>query len=772
MRRLVTAIPSAIFFLAVAAFGCFQLIDTDLWLYLRTGEWIVENLRVPRADFISYTAVGRPWVDAHWLAQVVLWLVYAAGGAVGLSLMRLALVIGIFALLYCCCRRWAGPGIVIAVLTLALLVANDRFLMKPDLVALLLAVCAIVILERFGCGSTSPLWALVPLQIIWVNAHPSFFLGPFLILVYAADAWMTPSRRGLRKPLMGVLLVATLSCLVNPYGFSMLRQPWEQLSSPLYREHVIPWKPFPSSFPMLFSSFLFRAMLALCAAALILNLRAFRCAHAVTLAAFGFLAFKSQRHLALFGLLCAPGLSYNLASIGRTLGERWPGAARRSAVAVLAAFSVLLCALVVGVVSGEYYYRQRSMKRFGLGASRIAFPDGAADFLASSDIEGRVFCNYDVGSWFAGRFYPRFTVNIDGRNLVYGEALFREYLGAMEGVEALDREADKYHVSTLFLTHAARDVKALLPSLWKSTRWTPVYADDRAVVFLRTEERGRYSRVDVSDCRLLIDPTCDSFPVAEMRASEFFSLLGFDRCAREMLLRALTRRPALPEAHNHLGVLAMREGDVRAAKAEFLEAARQSRAYAEPHINCAIASLQEGDARIAIREARAAVRLAPSSARARGTLGLAFMRAGELTEAMREVSEAVRLDPGDAEQHSNLGALYQNSGDLDRALVEYETARSLSRDYFAPRFNLALIHAGKGNIDRAIELYQEALSIDSRHAGARRNLAVLYARRGDWEKAREQLAEALRLEPGDRAVKALLREISAQGTNKIPRGTY
>jgi len=460
---------------------------------------------------------------------------------------------------------------------------------------------------------------------------------------------------------------------------------------------------------------------------------------------------RSQRHLARFGLLGAPGLAYNLAPVARAAGERFPAAARRLAPAGLAALSIALCLLIAGVASGEYYWRQRSMKRFGLGGSRIAYPDDAADFLASSGFEGRVFCNYDAGSWFAARFHPRCTVFIDGRNLVYGEALLREYLRAVGSVGNLEAAAERHGVGALFLSHAARDVKNLLPSLWRSERWRPVYADDRAVVFFRAGRPGAPPAVETGECRIPMDPSCDRFPVTEMRAAEFFSTLGLDRCARAMLLLALGRRRDIPEAHNHLGVLAMKAGDIGAARAEFLEACRMSRTYVEPRINLAIASLQVEETSQAVREARDAVRLETSNARAHGTLGLALLRAGDVAGAMREVSEAVRLDPGDAELHSNLGVLFRNSGDTERALAEYEAARALARDYFAPRFNLGLLHAERGDVDRAVEMYREAIAIDPRHAGARRNLAILYLGRGDLEKAREQLAAARRVDPGGRA---------------------
>ena len=192
MRRLISPLPLVLFFFTVSAFGCFQIIDTDVWLYLRTGEYICHNLRIPRADFFSYSAAGAPWIDVHWLAQAALWVTYAAAGAAGLTLLRLALVLAIFIILYRCCRAYASPTLTIPIITLSLLISNDGFLMKPYLISLLLAVSFIFLLERSSSSGGARLWVLVPLQVLWVNTHPSFFLGPFLILVYLLDAWISP----------------------------------------------------------------------------------------------------------------------------------------------------------------------------------------------------------------------------------------------------------------------------------------------------------------------------------------------------------------------------------------------------------------------------------------------------------------------------------------------------------------------------------------------------------------------------------------------------
>jgi len=769
MRSLINCTATVLFFLTVAAFGCFQIIDMDVWLYLRTGEYICSTLRAPRTDFFSYTAAGRPWIDIHWLAQVFLWLAYAACGAVGLCVLRLALVLGIFVILYRCCRRYASPGITVAVLTLALLIGNDGFLIKPYLISLLLVVSFVAILEHGRASGALALWPLVLLQVLWANMHPSFFLGPFLVLVYLIDALIRSRARsaGLVKRLAALVAVLSAACLVTPYGFSLFEQPWTQTTTRIFTETVIPWTPAPSTFPAPFSEFFFTLMFALSLAAFLLNIRKIRPADVIIFAVFAWLAMKSRRHLPLFALLSAPALCFNLGSFEEGLKRRFSTIARFCPVALPLIMVPLLCLLLEQVVSNSYYYQQRSLRRFGMGKSTIAFPDGAMNFLESSAPGGQIFCNYDIGSYVAGRLYPNYKVFMDGRNLVYGETLFKKYLQAMADVESLNSVADEYGVNALLLAHSSQDVKALLPSLWKSPAWTPVYADDRAMIFLRAGVAPHRRRLEFNACRLAGILSGDPFPLSELRAGELFYTLGFRDCAEKMFRKALERYRSLPEAHNFLGMIALQRGDGASARAEFMKACEGSRSFAEPHINLVTALLGEGMAEDAEREAEKAIRIAPSSGRGYGARGLARICREELPEAREDLREAIMLDPGEAEYHSNLGIVQERLGDPESALKEYESARALSRTYFEPRYNLALLQEKKGNIGEAITMYQEALALNSRHGGARRNLAALYLRQGDRVKAREQLEDALRIDPADRGAQEMLRKVDLQET---PRG--
>src|SRR3569832_1875088 len=56
------------------------LSDGDFWWHLKTGEYIVKNLTIPRIDFYSFTVPGKHWVAHEWLSEVIFYLVYTRAG--------------------------------------------------------------------------------------------------------------------------------------------------------------------------------------------------------------------------------------------------------------------------------------------------------------------------------------------------------------------------------------------------------------------------------------------------------------------------------------------------------------------------------------------------------------------------------------------------------------------------------------------------------------------------------------------------------------------
>ena len=82
----------AILFMAIFTMAVRVPTDTDTWWHLRSGEYIVRTRSIPRHDVFSHTVAGKSWIDHGWLAQIAIYVLYAAFGYAGLGLALAAVV--------------------------------------------------------------------------------------------------------------------------------------------------------------------------------------------------------------------------------------------------------------------------------------------------------------------------------------------------------------------------------------------------------------------------------------------------------------------------------------------------------------------------------------------------------------------------------------------------------------------------------------------------------------------------------------------------------
>src|SRR4030042_170356 len=116
-------------FLMMSAF--YNLGETDYFLHLKNGEYILEQRIIPSADVFSFTVPGKPWVDQKWLYQVGLAGVYKLGGVEALFLGKVAIFSLAFFLLAAFLLRtdwvFAYP-----LLFYGLHISVRRFTLRPD----------------------------------------------------------------------------------------------------------------------------------------------------------------------------------------------------------------------------------------------------------------------------------------------------------------------------------------------------------------------------------------------------------------------------------------------------------------------------------------------------------------------------------------------------------------------------------------------------------------------------------------------------------------
>jgi tetratricopeptide (TPR) repeat protein len=233
-RLLVGLVVTAAFLL-----GCQELFDSDVWWHVRAGQWIWANSRVPDLDPFTFASADRHWIDLHWLFQLLLAGVYRLAGVRGMILLAAGICATTILVGVTTRQRQWPVAVVVACWLPALGAMSARFDPRPEVLSLLGVAVYLAVLFR---ADRSPrlVWLLPLVQVIWVNVHALFVLGPVILGAYlidrVAELLIRPRSRDdsgghprahWRFHLAGALVAVVVACLVNPYGWRGAVFPFE-----------------------------------------------------------------------------------------------------------------------------------------------------------------------------------------------------------------------------------------------------------------------------------------------------------------------------------------------------------------------------------------------------------------------------------------------------------------------------------------------------------------------------------------------------------------
>jgi hypothetical protein len=521
-RRLHTALAWVAVGLA-AAFALRRLDNSDTWWHLAAGRWIAENGAVPFEDTLSYSASGHEWINLQWLHDLVLYLLYRIGGANALVVVSTGAYASAFAILVVHLRRSLGPLATTCLTIWVLLVCQDRFAVRPEMVSFVLLQIVLWLLSTMRESDGRRLWLLVPLTLLWVNLHALFILGIFAVgcalgatllaeYVPLPATWLEGAALPphVRRRLWAAAALSAIAALVNPYLVRGTLFPFELLSrigpsSPFraigeFRSPFAAW--FPDATIGAFQAlFIFGCVVVLAAVAVSIlgpregsgARRRFDVAGLLIFAGLAVLAALAYRNAALFALGAAPFLGRCLATLGtfsrRTISG-WRAAGNHAVAAVL------LFALVGGywlVATNRYYRWDGRTHEFGGGILEVNFPIRAAEFVDEMDLPGPLYNDLTAGGYLTWARPNGERVYIDGRLEVY-DRFYSEYSASLRDPGSWTEQSEKFGINCVLLFHGWANRHPLIGWLDRNPAWSLVYFDEVAVVFVR--DRGHQETVE------------------------------------------------------------------------------------------------------------------------------------------------------------------------------------------------------------------------------------------------------------------------------------
>lgn len=487
--------------------------DGSTGWHLVTGHFVLENMRVPNTDLISYTFPDQHWVAYEWLFDTVIAGLDKLGGLKLVATAAGSAIALLFFLLYGSCRK-SGCQALLAVLLcfLGVLVSAVHWLVRPHLVTFFGVYIYSQMLERFWQGELSGkalfIW-LAAAMLIWTNSHPAFIIGFVMVGIYLSCDLATTLLAGKEassqawarcKTLAAALAASLAASLLNPYGLKLYSYIFDYLTKTTsilketeeYNSPVFHGTMQPACLELLFFSL---------AVALAICTRKLGLPRLMLVLAFAHLSLTSMRNMPLFVIVSLPAIASLLATaqptvlIDETAAEfawskpaqwlktRWAdlGARLNDAESLCTRHALPVACTIVMTISCFFGGRIGPLVLVDCEFDPLRFPSENLKLL--EDLDPKHGLNLDNWGGYL-RYKTGNRVFIDDRADFYGSKFYLDY-AAMARTESNWRDLlEKYKIEwALFPTKHALALELKLDPDWKVAG-----VDHSSSLFVRNHE--------------------------------------------------------------------------------------------------------------------------------------------------------------------------------------------------------------------------------------------------------------------------------------------
>lgn len=465
-----------------------NLTAVDIGRHVKNGELILQGQRdVLYKNFYSFTHPDHPFLNHHWLFGVMSYGIWKEAGFTGLSVAYIAVMLAalLFFLLAASLRGHFALAILFACLGLPVLCERQEI--RPEGISLLFMGLYLYVLTALSLGRVRRRTAFIILgmaQVIWVNTHIFFFMGPLLTALFLWDGAARKCSVCVRS-LWPLLLLTLAVNVLNPSGLAGALTPLNIFKEFGYRLaenqnifFMIGFFPHNNSM-----YFYYLGLVAAAAAGIILALlaRGWRTnAPFIFLAVFAAAAgIKAVRLMNPFAFFLIPlGAFFYGQAEGKWFGKQQP-VLRRVALALALA------------LSASYAWGLRGAP-IGIGLAPEV--NASAEFFKQNGIKGPVFSNYDIGGYLIYHLAPGMKVFVDNRQEAFPPGFFKDvYMPMQRETQVWQRVDAQYGFNAVyFYRHDLTEWgQNFLVSRVKDPDWAPVFVDGYTIIFLKRNEQNR-----------------------------------------------------------------------------------------------------------------------------------------------------------------------------------------------------------------------------------------------------------------------------------------
>lgn len=683
-----------------------ELRDPDIWLHLKTGEYIVQHRTIPQQDIFSSTLSGKKWLDHSWLVQVIFYLVFHFAGPDNLILLSAITVTLAFLFLFLTFAKPKALILNLTVLFIAIFASIIRFNIRPENFSILFFSLCLFILIRHIRDK----WVfLLPLiQLIWVNCHGFFIFGPLLVGVFILAHKLKQTKvlpwgwnevglldRRSYQNLISVFYLACFASFLNPYGYKGALYPlWVTVTSFgkstiffTYIQELLPtWQLYYKSIAAYY------ILIAVSCLAFLLNFRRINLAHLIIWLIFLGISLRVNRNIIYFNFVAYLTTVDALLVGPDTKIERF-SKRTKYLIKLTAVIIIIFWSITKGyslLKSGYYIFEEDRVKSRLLGITAKEYPNKAVDFILKNDLPQNLFNLFNYGSYLIYRLYPEKKVFIDGRTELYGDDFFKNYQKIVYiNKNTITELFKEYKINTVLVSGTSLEVLNLSSYFFNAAGWVLVYFDGYSAIFVKDTPQNRVFvdklKVDLKHWQTLkadIDQIGmkNISPYPYINRARMFYYWGLDEQALSEAREALRILPSNSDAYNIIGRMYLKQKLYDLA----FENLRLANIFAPSNIetltNLGNFYIQKGEFEEAIRKYKRLTELNPCFSEGYYLLGRAFAKTNNLRQAIKLLERAIKLNPFKAQYYKELSELLYKNKDFKRAAQIDKKAIALGLD--------------------------------------------------------------------------------------------
>jgi hypothetical protein len=514
-------------------------ITQDLGRHVLLGKIIWQTHTIPSTNLFTYTYTDFPFINHHWLSEVLFYIISNAFGFPTLGgVMVLFAGTSIGVLIWYTYKKNLNPLAVGIVGILSLQILFERTDTRPEIFGWFILSLMLITLYSYREKCTKWIFLLPLLQLVWVNLHITFLVGIIVQGLFFLDLLFTYRRDIFHKHVKTffcALLLSVGACTFNPHCITGALYPLTIFNNYGYsieeNQNILFLQTIESKLTILF--FYISIFLLFISQALVY--KKVRLIDWLISVLFAFLGFYAIRNFPLYAFIVFIPLTNALS----TLFDTWTTHSflfRKYGMYVLwtTTFGLLLFSLF-------HLYPAMNLS--------LTLPQGASngvDFFERNNLKGPIFNNFDIGSYLEYRLYPKQKMFVDGRPEAFPEAFFQNtYIPMQTSPEIFERIDKQYHFQTIFFSHTDQTpwAQTFVESIVKNPQWKLVYLDPEVMILVKDDPTNAQMIREFSKPLETIPTLSYGTFQQNLRLTRFFSITNTSNRVVEYAKKLLEQNP-------------------------------------------------------------------------------------------------------------------------------------------------------------------------------------------------------------------------------------